>query len=719
MEEKSALNAVDFSALLETLVARGEDALLLFDKQGYIRYANPLAAKHLGGTTEALMTKQIFDLEEDLSMISYLQRWKAVSSKKQAEWLVKWRLDSGKARHLRLKGFLIQSDAPPLLCCFIPPAGSIQSLKTPTYRYLKHFKVAIWEWNIINGDFQATDNFADLLQLSQEALPPPRQLNIVSALKDRLPSAQLPKLIQQVKAAQKNRRAFNLQLQLVNAQKETGPQVRLFGYPVEEDGIVGKLQGSLAIIEGPDQEQDLASAVLERSEAMVCWINPDCSLRYVNQAMAARLGYEKQEMTARLNITDIDAENTREQWEDIWEQASAGATMKMESTLKTKVDRVFPAEFHLDFLDINGDKLITLSAQDITERRQKEAALRKALLEVQTLSDKLEEENIYLKEEISEGNKFENILTQSDNYKKVLQQVEQVAPTEATVLIEGETGTGKELLARAIHSLSKRSERSLVRVNCAALPEDLILSELFGHEKGAFTGAVSGKAGRFELADGGTIFLDEIGEVSLKIQSQLLRVLQEGEFERVGGVETLHVDVRIIAATNRDLKQMVAEGKFREDLYYRLSVFPLYNPPLRERRADVPLLVRHFMKQFARKNGKPINNIRAKDLKRLKQYDFPGNIRELMNIVEQAVVLTQNTTLDLSYWRPARGEEQPQQMSARANFPTLEEIQRQHILDALEKTHWRVTGPQGAAKLLGMKGQTLFSKMKKLDIQRE
>ncbi len=564
-----------------------------------------------------------------------------------------------------------------------------------------------------------TDNFQDILQLKPDELPPPRQLNIVSVLKNRLPSKQLASLIQKIKSAQKNRSAFELKLQMLNKAQKPTREISIYGYPVEEDNIVGKLQGSVSVVRHSSEEKNLAGAVLERSESMVCWINPDCTLRYVNRAMASRLGYEASEMAGQLEITDIDAENTIDQWRDIWNEASAGETMKMESTLKTRNDRIFPAEFHLDFLDINGTKLISLSAHDITERRQQEAALRKALLEVQTLSERLEEENIYLKEEISEGNKFENILTQSDNYQKVLQQVEQVAPAEATVLIEGETGTGKELLARAIHSLSQRRERSLVRVNCAALSEELILSELFGHEKGAFTGATTTKTGRFELADKGTIFLDEIGEISLKIQSQLLRILQEGEFERVGGVETLKVDVRIIAATNRDLRKMVAEKQFREDLYYRLSVFPLRNPPLRERREDIPLLVRHFMKQFARKNGKTIDNIRAKDLKRLKQYDFPGNIRELMNIVEQAVVLTNNKTLDLSYWRPVSSGQSAAGPEIGDDFPSLEEIQRQHILDALEKTHWRVTGPQGAAKLLDMKGQTLFSKMKKLGIERE
>ncbi|GEM_PF-887579 len=719
MNNKPALDAVDFAALFQFVMARGDDAVMLFDKQGHVRYANLVASRMLGYPPEALTQLQIFDLEEELNMVSYLQRWESAGTKKSKSWLVEWRLKSGETQFFRIQGTVFKSDSAPLLCCFVPPAGSIQSLETPTYRHLRHYEVAIWEWNIINGDFQMTDNFPDILQLAPDQLPPPRQLNIVSVLKDRISSTQLAILIQKVKAAQKNRSAFELQLQLVYEEQQPGREISIYGYPVEEDHIVGKLQGSISVVRHLSEEKNLAGAVLERSEAMVCWINPDCTLRYVNRAMASRLGYKASEMTGKLEITDIDAENTIDQWHEIWDEASAGETMKMESTLKTRNDRVFPAEFHLDFLDINGTKLISLSAHDITERRQQEAALRKALLEVQTLSDQLEEENIYLKEEISEGNKFENILTQSDNYQKVLQQVEQVAPTEATVLIEGETGTGKELLARAIHSLSQRRERSLVRVNCAALSEELILSELFGHEKGAFTGATTTKTGRFELADKGTIFLDEIGEISLKIQSQLLRILQEGEFERVGGVETLQVDVRIIAATNRDLRKMVAEKQFREDLYYRLSVFPLQNPPLRERREDIPLLVRHFMKQFARKNGKTIDNIRSKDLKRLKQYDFPGNIRELMNIVEQAVVLTNNKTLDLSYWRPVRSGQSATGLGTGEDFPTLEEIQRQHILDALEKTHWRVTGPQGAAKLLGMKGQTLFSKMKKLGIKRE
>lgn len=720
MENRPPSNAVDFSALFELAMDRNVNAVLLLDRTGYIRYANPAAGRLLQIKDPSLSPVQIFDLEENLSLLDYRQRWANAQKSKNRQWLVEWALPSGDKRLFRIHVQRFEEADPPLLCCFLPEPGSIRELEQATYSHLQHFKVVIWEWNLINGDFQATANFFDLLRLNRAELPPARQLNIVSALKDRLPPDEFSRMTHAVKSAQKDRQPFKLKLQLNDESGTPDLKIHLYGTPVAQDGILGKIQGSITLLDNqPSSDEDLASAVVDRSEALICWINPDCSLRYVNRAMAQRLNYAPQQMVGELEITDIDAEHSREQWETFWETAEAGSTMKLESTLRTKNDRVFPAEFHLDFLDINGIKLISLTAQDITGRRQKEADLRQALLEVQNLSEQLEAENVYLKEEVSEGKDFENILTESDNYKKVLQQVEQVAPTEATVLIEGETGTGKELLARAIHNLSKRSDRSLVRVNCAALSEELILSELFGHEKGAFTGATARKTGRFELADKGTIFLDEVGEVSLKTQSQLLRVLQEGEFERVGGVETLKVDVRVIAATNRDLRKMVAEKQFREDLYYRLSVFPFHNPPLRERREDIPLLVRHFMKKFARKNGKNIQTIRARDIKRLQQYNYPGNIRELMNIVEQAVVLTRGRTLDLSYWRPVSPERQPHKIEEEENFPTLEEVQKQHILQALERTQWRVTGPQGAAKLLGMKGQTLFSRMKKLGIKRK
>ncbi|MCH9007238.1 sigma 54-interacting transcriptional regulator, partial [candidate division KSB1 bacterium] len=280
--------------------------------------------------------------------------------------------------------------------------------------------------------------------------------------------------------------------------------------------------------------------------------------------------------------------------------------------------------------------------------------------------------------------------------------------------ILGETGTGKELLARAVHNLSDRRDRPLVKVNCAALPANLIESELFGHEKGAFTGAVARKIGRFELADGGTIFLDEIGDLSLELQSKLLRVLQEGEFERVGNPQTTKVDVRIISATNRDLEKAIEDGSFREDLYYRLNVFPIQSPPLRERKEDIPILVRHFIKKFTAKTGKKIETVPQKVMDALQGYHWPGNVREVENIIERAVIISPGKQLKLEDWLSKTV------ISSKAShISTLEEFEREHILEVLELARWRVSGESGAAKVLGLKPTTLEARMKKLGITRK
>jgi transcriptional regulator with GAF, ATPase, and Fis domain len=282
------------------------------------------------------------------------------------------------------------------------------------------------------------------------------------------------------------------------------------------------------------------------------------------------------------------------------------------------------------------------------------------------------------------------------------------------VLIRGETGTGKELLARAIHNLSPRRERPLVSVNCGAISPGLVESELFGHEKGAFTGAIARKIGRFELADGGTLFLDEIGDLSAELQVKLLRVLQEGEFERVGGHRPLKVDVRVIAATHRDLPRMVTEGKFREDLFYRLNVFPIDTPPLRQRKEDIPTLVRHFVLRHAAKLGKRIENVPRPVLDALRAYDWPGNVRELANVIERLVIVSRGSSLELGDW--AAGLDAANDRAATA--VPLKETERQAILRALEKTGWVVSGRNGAAQLLGLKSTTLEARMKKLGIER-
>jgi formate hydrogenlyase transcriptional activator len=338
----------------------------------------------------------------------------------------------------------------------------------------------------------------------------------------------------------------------------------------------------------------------------------------------------------------------------------------------------------------------------------------RAYEEIARLRARLEEENRYLQEEIKSDHNFEEIVGQSRAIKGVFKAIEAVAPAGATVLITGETGTGKELVARALHNLSPRRGKALIKVNCAALPAGLIESELFGHEKGAFTGAIARKIGRFELAHGGTLFLDEIGDLPLELQPKLLRVLQEGEFERIGASHSTTVDVRVVAATNRDLETAVRESRFRSDLYYRLNVFPIRLPPLRDRTEDIPLLVRYLTLKYGTRLGKRISHVAPAILEVLQTYSWPGNVRELENVIERATILSAGAELDLGWWPMTTGGR-----GREGGTRTLEEVEREHIRAVLELTGWRVSGERGAAGHLGMKPTTLEARMKKLGITRK
>jgi PAS domain S-box-containing protein len=347
---------------------------------------------------------------------------------------------------------------------------------------------------------------------------------------------------------------------------------------------------------------------------------------------------------------------------------------------------------------------------DSTKRKQMENKLKKQFEEIKTLKQELETENIFLQQKIEVQFVHEEIITRSPKMRQILGQVEQVAQTDATVLIEGETGTGKELIARAVHRLSNRKSRPLVTVNCASLPNTLVESELFGREKGAYTGALTKMVGRFEMADGGTLFLDEVGELPMESQAKLLRVLEQGSFERLGAGQTIQVDTRIIAATNQDLSKQVAAGSFRKDLYFRLNIFPIHLPPLRERIEDIPPLVWSFVREYEKKMGKRIDNITSKCMADLQCYHWPGNIRELRNVIERALIVCMGRTLPVAPPSIEKNEVN--------NNLSLEEIERRHILSVLEKTGWRVSGKGSAAGILGLKRTTLQSKMKKLGIQR-
>jgi PAS domain S-box-containing protein len=374
--------------------------------------------------------------------------------------------------------------------------------------------------------------------------------------------------------------------------------------------------------------------------------------------------------------------------------------------------RDFTAEATLSRSDARGEAFYTLILRDVNERIEAERRIR-------ALTDEAE----YLREEIRALHNFDEIIGRSEPLLRALRDVAQVAPTDSTVLILGETGTGKELFARAIHQASPRAARPMVRVNCAAIPANLMESEFFGHERGAFTGATGKRVGRFALADGGTIFLDEVGELPFDLQSKLLRVLQEGEFEAVGSSRTQKIDVRVIAATNRDLPREIEGGRFREDLYYRLNVFPIAIPPLRERGDDIPLLAEGFARQFGKRFGRSFAPLTPACAQRLKAYSWPGNVRELANVIERAAITAHNGRLNLDRALPDTPDitalpPAPEEQARVRTVRELEELERRNILLALEQTAWRVAGDSGAAALLGMKPSTLSSRIKALNISR-
>lgn len=349
-------------------------------------------------------------------------------------------------------------------------------------------------------------------------------------------------------------------------------------------------------------------------------------------------------------------------------------------------------------------------SQEIQDRKVAADALMEALTIIKQLKEQLREENIYLREEIDLIHSHMNIVGNGEAIRAVLKQVGQVAPTEATVLIQGETGTGKELLARAVHDQSGRKDRLMITVNCAALPPTLIESELFGREKGAFTGALSKQIGRFELADGSTIFLDEIDALPLELQAKLLRVLESGEFQRLGNPRTVKVNVRIISATNRDLAELVSAGSFRQDMYYRLNIFQITVPPLRERRDDILPLVWSFVQEFSKSMDKRIESISPKSVQAMQAYSWPGNVRELRNATERAMIVATGPVLQIELPKTAQ--------SGPAPSGTLEDLERRHIVDVLDATGWRVSGKSGAATILGINPKTLESRMHRLGIQR-
>ena len=472
---------------------------------------------------------------------------------------------------------------------------------------------------------------------------------------------------------------------------------------------------------GVEMDLELAQFTIERSADSIIWHDCAANIKRVNEAACKHLGYSRDELLG-LTIQDINPGSNKKSWAKFWKRLRKEKVLHFEDSHLKKDGTTILAEVTANFIEFKGQEFVVGIMRDISERKRNEEERACALREIEKLKTELELQNEYLQEEVVELQSFGDIVGKSPALQAILRQIEMVAPTDASSLITGESGTGKELIAHEIHCRSPRKGHTMVRVNCASIPRELYESEFFGHIKGAFTRAVRDRIGRFELANKGTLFLDEIGEIPLDLQSKLLRVLQEGTFERVGDEKTRHVDVRIIAASNRHLKAEVERGNFREDLFYRLNVFPINVPPLRQRKEDIPLLAAYLLRLAAKKFKTDEPRLSKAHVLQLTNYDWPGNVRELQNIIERAVIISQKGILkfDLPKTKTEKkritdsdwDKEQYQEQEI-LTFAEIRKLDQENILQALKKTGGKVFGNDGAAQLLGTPPTTLVSRMKK------
>ncbi len=465
---------------------------------------------------------------------------------------------------------------------------------------------------------------------------------------------------------------------------------------------------------------ELARTTIEAAPDSIFWVDTEARIHRVNQAACEMHGYSREAFEA-LTVFELTREYQAKDWPQMWAKLRESGHVRMESHHLRADGTEFPVEAMIFYVEEDGEEFCAAFIRDITKRKQAEAALSEAHREVQALKDRLEAENVFLRDELDElGAGHSGIVSEDPGFRSVLLMAERVAPTDSTVLILGETGTGKELVARWIHEGSARRDRTLVKLNCAALPPELVESELFGHEKGAFSGAYSRRIGRFEVADGGTLFLDEIGELPLALQTKLLRILQEGTFERIGDNREQKTDVRVIAATNRDLQAEVAQSRFREDLYYRLNVFPGHLPPLRDRTGDLEPLVRHFMAKHRSRTGSPACRISRETLAQMEAYPWPGNVRELENLVERALILSRGEDLEVSL--PEAPQVQAGGFVADSGSlgadhvdegASMAELEEAALKKALKECNRVIGGPRGAAAKLEMPASTVRDRIRK------
>jgi len=472
-----------------------------------------------------------------------------------------------------------------------------------------------------------------------------------------------------------------------------------------------------------EQTFKLAEFTIQRSGDAIILHDREGVILNANKAACRLLEYSEKELIG-LTIQDINPASTKKTWQKFWKELKNSKTLSFEAHHRSKSRVIIPTDVTVNYIEFDHQEYAVGFIRNITARKKIEEEKARAFDEINRLRKQLELENEYLYEEVMELQTFGKIIGKSLALQNILKQIKMVSPTNANVMITGESGTGKELIAHEIHKRSPRSSHPLIRVNCASVPRELYESEFFGHVKGAFTGAIKDRVGRFELANGGTLFLDEVGEIPLDLQSKLLRVLQEGAFERVGDEKTLKADVRILAATNRNLKKEVETGTFREDLFYRINVFPIDVPPLRERKEDISILASHFLKLAQEKFNRKGIQLSKANLIILENYDWPGNIRELQNVIERAVIIAQANRLVLDLPKGHKNRNVSiQNQSAKTSdkvltFDEIKQFERDNILAALRSTNWKIFGMDGAAELLGIPPTTLTTRITRMGLKK-
>ncbi len=681
--------------------------IMWMDEPGNIIYANAQFCKRLGYSKKEAENLTIFDINPTATKESWQDHWEKVNQDGIHNFKAVHQTKKGKFYDVEISSHFFSNNGKKIIAAIVNDISESSFYKNLLNHAERMASVGGWKLNLQDGTLVVTEQALKIFESeNKEDLLPG---NVIHLFQE---SEELKTLLSK---AMRNGASYDVVLTLKSASGNI-KHIRCVTEPIVQKDKIVKIIGAYQDVTAQKEHElglKLYKEIIDNAPDLIYIWDIHGKLLHYNEAVPKNLGYTKSELND-FHIYDLDDKITPEWWREHFMELIEKKVLNMEWLITRKDFTKFPASIKANHLTYQGENLNCAIIRDVTQKNKRDKDLFEALEEIKSLKDQLEIENEYLKEEIKQEINFEHIICQSDEYKVVLEKVNQVAPTNTTVLITGESGTGKELLARAVHDNSQRKEKPLIKVNAATLPSELIESELFGHKKGAFTGATEDKVGKFSLADGGTLFLDEIGELPLELQPKLLRVLQEGEFDLLGGTKTKKVNVRIVAATNRDLEKMVKEGKFREDLFYRLNVFPIHNIPLRERKGDIPLLAQYFLEKYSAKAGKSFKRLNKKTIAYLMNYNFPGNIRELENLIERAVIIESGTTLNPGTWIPNTGV-----AAVKEDFKSFEAMQRDYIVKVLEKTNWRVSGPKGAAAILDMKDKTLFAKMKRLGIEKE